>query len=206
MKVIFHMDIICGLQGDIRGSEDGIRETKMNIFKGHWPIERRMKMKSFLKLALVAIILLFLNQAASAQQVQMPQQGTTTYVTYFHIRILTTLNMGDVGSEDLRELVGITQNIDGQKFFDGMTVRCIQYEETLGRVVDYSGACVETDSDGDKVFSTYKRSGRLHTLVGGTGKYKGISGTGSYTGKKLSSPGEGYLAHIVELKLTWQFK
>jgi hypothetical protein len=165
-----------------------------------------MKMKSSLKLALVAIILLFLNQVASAQQLQMPQQGTTTYVTYYIIRILTTLNMGDVGSEDLRELVGITRNIDGQKFFDGMTARCIQYEETLGSVADYNGACVETDSDGDKVFSTYKSKGRLQTLVGGTGKYKGISGTGSYTGKFLPSPGEGYLAHIVEHKVTWQFK
>ena len=164
-------------------------------------------MKSSLKLVLVAIILLFLNQVASAQQLQMPQQGTTTYVTYYLIRILTTLNMGDVGSENLRELVGITRNIDGQKFFDAMTVRCIQYMETLGSVADYNGACVETDSDGDKVFTTFKGgSVRLHTLVGGTGKYKGISGTAAYTGKMLPSPGEGYLANIVEHKVTWQFK
>ena len=162
--------------------------------------------KFILVLGLSLALLGFSGSDVLAQQQQMPQQGTTTYVTYYHIRILTTLNMGDVGSEDLRELVGITRNIGGQKFFDGMTVRCIQYEETLGGVVDYNGACVETDSDGDKVFSTYKRSGRLHTLVGGTGKYKGISGTGTYTGKKLPSPGEGYLAHIVELKVTWQFK
>ncbi len=164
-------------------------------------------MRSSLRLTLVAMMLLFLNQVASAQQVQLPQQGTTTYATYYTTRILTTLNMGDVGSEDLRELVGITRNTDGQKFFDGMTVRCIAYAETLGKVADTNGACIETDSDGDKVFTTFKGgSVRLHTLVGGTGKYKGISGTAAYTGKPLPSPGEGYLAAIVEHKVTWQFK
>ena len=140
--------------------------------------------KSILVFGLSLALLVFSGSDVLPQQQQMPQQGTTTYVTYYLIRILTTLNMGDVGSENLRELVGITRNIDGQKFFDGMTVRCIGYVETLGSVADSNGACVETDSDGDKVFTTFKGgSVRLHTLVGGTGKYKGISGTAHTLGK-----------------------
>jgi hypothetical protein len=163
-------------------------------------------MKSLLKLALAAVILLFLNQVVLAQQLQMPQQGTTTYVTYFTIRSLTSLNMGEVGSEALMEEVGITRNTDGQKFFDNMAVRCIFYLEATGGRRKHNGACIETDSDGDKVFTTFESGTMAHTLIGGTGKYKGISGTAAYTMKLLPAPGEGLSAFVVEHKANWQFK
>jgi hypothetical protein len=163
-------------------------------------------MKSLLKLALAAFILLFLNQVVSAQQLQMPQQGTTTYVTYYTGRSLANLNMGEVGSGGLAELVGITRNTDGQKFFDNMSVRCIVYRETVGGKGKANGACIETDSDGDKVFTTFETGTMTHILIGGTGKYKGISGTEPYTLKYLPAPGEGLTASIADHKVTWQFK
>jgi len=46
----------------------------------------------------------------------------------------------------------------------------------------------------------------VHTLIGGTGKYKGISGTAPYTVKRLPAPGEGLGAISVDHKVTWQFK
>ncbi len=39
--------------------------------------------------------------------------------------------------------------------------------------------CVETDKDGDNVFTTFDDNN--HYLMGGTGKYKGITGTVPYT-------------------------
>jgi len=163
-------------------------------------------MKILLKLTLAAVILLFLNQGVSAQQLQMPKQGSTTYVTYYTGRSFASLDMGEVGSEALAEIVGITRNTDGQKFFDNMTVRCILYREVLGGRFKANGACTETDSDGDKVFTTFDSVTRVHTLIGGTGKYKGISGTVRYTSKVLPAPGEGLTASIVEHKATWEFK
>ena len=163
-------------------------------------------MKKLAKIALTAVILIFLNQVASAQQLQMPKQGTTTYVTYYTSRFLSRLNMGEIGSEWLAELVGITRNTDGQKFFDSMTVRCIYYFEAVMGSRRHNGACVETDSDGDKVYTTFEGETMTHTLIGGTGKYTGISGTAAYTSKELPLPGEGLTANITEHKVTWKLK
>ena len=163
-------------------------------------------MNKLAKVALAAVILLSLNQVASAEKLQMPQQGTATYVTYYTSRSLANLDMGEVGSEALLELVGITRNTDGQKFFDNMAVRCIFYREAVGGKVRGNGACIETDSDGDKVFTTFDAAALVHTLIGGTGKYKGISGTAPYTVNRLPAPGEGLGAISVDHKVTWQFK
>ncbi len=162
--------------------------------------------KSILVFGLSLTLLVFSGSDVLSQQQQMPKQGTTTYVTYYTGRSLTSLNMGEVGSEALGEIVGITRNTDGQKFFDNMAVRCILYRQTLGGKGKANGACTETDSDGDKVFTTFDSGTMMHTLIGGTGKYKGISGTAPYTSKVLPPPGEGLTASIVDHKVTWEFK
>jgi len=164
------------------------------------------EMKRLAKAALTAVMLISLNQVVSAQQLQIPQQGTTTYVTYYTSRFLSSLNMGEIGSPWLGELVGITRNTDGQKIFDSMTVRCIYYFENVSGSRKHNGACIETDSDGDKVFTTFEGETMTHTLIGGTGKYIGISGTAAYTSKQLPAPGEGLTANITEHKVTWKLK
>ena len=87
-----------------------------------------------------------------------------------------------------------------------MSVRCLFYREAVGGKDKGSGACTETDSDGDKVFSTFDAGTRIHTLIGGTGKYKGISGTAPITVTPLPAPGPGLGAIVVEHRVTWQFK
>ncbi len=87
-----------------------------------------------------------------------------------------------------------------------MAVRCILYRENLGGKFKANGACTETDGDGDKVFTTFESVTRVHTLIGGTGKYKGISGTAPFTSEVLPAPGEGLTASIVDHKVTWEFK
>ncbi len=163
-------------------------------------------MNTLAKVVLAVGIPLSLNQVASAEKLQMPQQGTATYVTYYTSRSLANLDMGEIGSEALLELVGVTRNTDGQQFFDNMTVRCLFYREAVSGKVKGSGACIETDGDGDKVFTTFDAGALVHTLIGGTGKYKGISGTAPYTVHRLPAPGEGLGAVSVDHKVTWQFK
>jgi hypothetical protein len=66
------------------------------------------------------------------------------------------------------------------------------------------GACVLTDSDGDKIFSTFdtrdtdksqpEMSCGTHIITGGTGKYKGITGSEPFaciTMPALAGPGGG---------------
>ena len=162
-------------------------------------------MKKLVKVALTAVILISLNQVASAQQLQIPNQGTTTYVTYYTNRCLSTLNMDEMGSEWVAELAGITRNTDGQKFFEGMMVRCIYYFEAVMGSRKHSGACVQTDGDGDKVFTTFEGETMTHTLIGGTGKYIGISGTAACSSTELPTRGE-VTSIIIEHRVTWKFK
>src|SRR5262245_3491909 len=42
-----------------------------------------------------------------------------------------------------------------------------------------NGSCVDTDKDGDNVFITFDDKNLYYS--GGTGKYKGITGTAAYT-------------------------
>jgi hypothetical protein len=60
-----------------------------------------------------------------------------------------------------------------------MSVRCLQHQSLVGEAFHLNGSCVETDKDGDNVFTTF--DDKNHYLMGGTGKYKGITGTIPYT-------------------------
>lgn len=163
-------------------------------------------MKKLAKVAFIAVILISLTQVAWAEQVQMPRQGTTTYVTNYTTHFLSTLNMGEIGSDSVAELIGTTRNSDGQKFFDNMAVRCVEFLEVRSGSHNFKGACIQTDRDGDKVFTTFDSETMTHTLIGGTGKYKGISGTAAYTTKSLPPPEKGLGAIMDQYKVTWRYK
>jgi len=114
--------------------------------------------------------------------------------------------MGEMGSEWVAELAGITRNTDGQEFFDRMMVRCIYYFEAVMGSRKHSGACIQNDRDGDKIFTTFEGETMSHTLIGGTGKYVGISGTAAYSSKELPTHGEGLTSIRTEHKVTWKLK
>ena len=86
-----------------------------------------------------------------------------------------------------------------------MSVRCVGYvQEVKEDSTLNNGACVETDKDGDQVFATYDK--KAHYLVGGTGKYKGISGTEPYKVTDVKDIGPNISAAIVDHEVTWEFK
>ena len=60
------------------------------------------------------------------------------------------------------------------------------------------------DKDGDNVFTTF--DDKNHYLMGGTGKYKGITGTVPYTVAKIHEAVGGRTAWIVNHKATWEIK
>jgi hypothetical protein len=155
--------------------------------------------------ALAAIALTGVCTLASAQVARLAPQGSATYVTYYSTQALGALDMGDLGSGTVSQFSGVTRSSDGAKAFDNMSVRCVAYNEMLGGKLQASGSCVEIDADSDKVFTTFAAG--VHTIVGGTGKYKGISGSAPFTViSRLPSPGTGMGALAVEHRVSWQFK
>lgn len=140
-------------------------------------------------------------------KIQIAPQGSTSYVTYYTTQPLGMLDLGDAASNGvLVQMTGVTRNLSGQKAFDNMSVRCVGYHETLAGKLQAQGSCVEIDAEGDKVFATYVAG--VHTLIGGTGKYKGISGTAPFAViSRLPSTGAGIgVAIAVEHKVSWQVR
>jgi hypothetical protein len=140
-------------------------------------------------------------QTAAADPVAMPKQGTTTYATYYTSLVLAQLDMGDAGNEQLIELFGTTRNMDGQKLFDNMAVHCLFSRGTIGGKVGDLGACSIADGDADKVYTTFDTATGVQELIGGTGKYKGISGTAPNT---ALGPWLSWGSSVA--KVTWQFR
>jgi hypothetical protein len=148
----------------------------------------------------------------------MPQKGTTPYVTHFVFRPLQTINIPDVGSVTLLEATGTTDNMKGEKMLDKMSARCEALSVDSGPKKYIDGACVLADADGDMIFSTFdtrdvdKSQPNLacgtHIITGGTGKYKGITGSEPFACDslpKLAGDG-GYTSMDIPHNTTWEIK
>ena len=124
---------------------------------------------------------------ASAGAQTTEKKGTTPYVTHFIFRPIMSIDVPGLGTATNLEAVGTTQNMKGEKVLDKMSAHCAALNVASGNKKYIDGACVLADSDGDKIFSTFdtrdtdksqpEMNCGTHIITGGTGKYKGITGT-----------------------------
>lgn len=162
-------------------------------------------MKKCLVLLTAAALQFVAASPSVAQEAKFPREGTTSYTAYNTSHLVAKQALGGSDVSSIREVLGVTRNTEGRPFFDGMTDRCLLYVQTIGGKLSGQGNCVETDADGDKVFSIFDYTSKQHTLIGGTGKYEGITGIASFTAKPLQAPGVDEGAAIVDHKLSWHF-
>jgi len=146
------------------------------------------------------------------------KKGTAPYVTHFVFRPLQSIDIAGLGKATTLEAVGTTQNMKGEKMLDKMSAQCVALNVASGDKKYIDGACVLADSDGDKIFSTFdtrdldksqpKMDCGTHIITGGTGKYKGITGSEPFTCismPALAGPG-GYFAMDIPHNTTWEIK
>jgi hypothetical protein len=98
-------------------------------------------------------------------------------VTHCKGRVINTEYLGDGVSESLVEMTGVSQNTVSA--FDGMQTHCLMRSAIINGKPSVSGACTETDVDGDHVFASF--DGAAYKLTGGTGKYQEFSGSAVYS-------------------------
>jgi hypothetical protein len=146
----------------------------------------------------------------------IPKKGTTSYVAHYVHRPLETIDAPGFKVTAL-ESVGTTENLKGEKMFDKMAARCVSVNIDTGPERYVNGACVLTDSDGDKIFSTYdsrdidkamgaKGASGTHIITGGTGKYAGITGKEPFASESmpaLAGPGDYTSRDVVHIA-TWE--
>jgi len=169
------------------------------------------------KITLVAAVFVALAPAPVQGQ-QIEKKGTTPYVTHFIFRPLHSLDVSDLGTATVLEAVGTTQNLKGEKMLDKMSARCAALKVDSGEKKYIDGACVLADTDGDKIFSTFdtrdvdasqpKMNCGTHIITGGTGKYKGITGSEPFaciSMPALAGPGD-YFAMDIPHNTAWEIK
>ena len=146
------------------------------------------------------------------------KKGTTPYVTHFIFRPVQSLEVPGLGTATLLEAVGTTQNMKGEKMLDKMSARCTALSVDSGPKKYIDGACVLADADGDKIFSTFDTRDvdksqpamncGTHVITGGTGKYKGITGSEPFAcnGMPALAGAGGYTAMDIPHNTTWEIK
>ena len=161
--------------------------------------------KSLLPGSLVVAFLTCGNAAGVAAEVaKLPPSGTTHFTTYFSVHPAHVVQMVEDSSITVAELVGITVNPDGEPYFHNMVVHCLVTIRAVKGEQELYGACRETDKDGDSTSTTF--DSKAHYFIGGTGKYKGITGEAPFTVDMLPAPGEGLGALIIPHEVTWKLE
>ena len=169
------------------------------------------------KINLLCLVLsVLLPAAAEAQTIE--KKGTTPYVTHFVFRPIMSIDIAELGKATTLEAVGTTQNMKGEKMLDKMSAQCVALNVASGDKKYIDGACVLADSDGDKIFSTFdtrdldksqpKMDCGTHIITGGTGKYKGITGSEPFaciSMPPLAGPG-GLFAMDIPHNTAWEIK
>jgi hypothetical protein len=170
-----------------------------------------------LRIALLSAAVVALAPPAGLADPVEPR-GTTPYVTHFIFRPLLSLDDTGVGKASVMEAVGTTRNMKGEKMLDKMAARCVALNVELDNKKYIDGVCVLVDKGGDKIVSTFdtreidksqpEMNCGTHFIVGGTGKYKGITGKEPFACQAmpaLAGPG-GYTALDIPHNTTWEIK
>jgi len=156
-----------------------------------------------MKSMLVSIAVVLMFCASPVSSAEFPKTGEAEYDTYYVGNFLAKIDSG-VGTGAIVDETGINRNVKGEGPFNDMSVRCLYHMSSVGETMHLNGSCVETDKDGDNVFTTF--DDKNHYLMGGTGKYKGITGTVPYTVVVLHETVGGREAVIVNHKAKWEIK
>jgi hypothetical protein len=106
----------------------------------------------------------------------------------------------------------------GEKMFDKMSAHCAALNVASGTTKYINGACVLADKDGDKIFSTFdtrdldksqpEMNCGTHVITGGSGKYKGITGTEPFACVAMPAlaGASGYTAMDIPHNTSWEIK
>jgi hypothetical protein len=152
-------------------------------------------------LASMAVVLALC--VAPAVAAEFPKSGQAEYDTYYVFNTLVELD-GGAGKAAIVDITGINRNFKGEGPFHDMSQRCVGHWSLVGETFHFTGSCVETDKDGDNIFTTF--DDKNHYLMGGTGKYQGITGTIPYAVTELHDAVGGREARIVNHKASWEIK
>jgi hypothetical protein len=136
-----------------------------------------------------------------------PRRGSSACADRFgQIRRLYDLPVARQGRSRRRRLE-IVKNLGDAKTLDNLAIRCLEESRARKDGYSFTGTCVETDADGDKIYMTYEgpESGPLQ-WVGGTGKFKDVSGKGAWSVTDAPGNTPDLFAFTLDFNVEWRTK
>ena len=157
--------------------------------------------------ALIAGLALSSYSHPAAADAAFPSSGSAKLAAYSVCRSLGVIDMGPVGSQSSADCVGIVRSEEAGKTLDNLAIHCLEESRARADGYRFSGTCVETDKDGDKIFMTYEgpESGPV-ALIGGTGKYAGVTGSGTWTVTDAPGNTPSQFLFTLDYSLDWRIK
>jgi hypothetical protein len=103
----------------------------------------------------------------------------------------------------------VTESVAGP--MERMAARCVGLEDFDNKTLAFQGrgSCVWQNAEGDQIFENYEDSGigaitGTGTLIGGTGKFAGITGGYDFQLEFVASPREGMIQQVGQKKGHWR--
>ena len=111
-----------------------------------------------------------------------PHSGVVKHAAYTVCRAGPAVDLGEVGSNTSADCTGIVRTRDGAAALDNLALHCLEESDARKSGYKFTGYCVETDADGDKLYLSYEgpESGPIEAL-GGSGKYAHVKGKGQWS-------------------------
>ncbi|HDZ90138.1 MAG: hypothetical protein JRJ09_03920 [Deltaproteobacteria bacterium] len=153
-----------------------------------------------------------LSVCAVSVAAEMAMEGTGSGTGYY-TGVLQMLPMGKVRVQINYEGFGVMTLDGGKGLFHNSSQHVLGGMHVVKGAIEDSGSIVITLPSGDKVFMTYRGSGKMgkptivkgtFTYVGGTGKVTGIEGGGEFTRYALQPPAKGKFASFSVSKSHWK--
>lgn len=163
------------------------------------------------KAGTVLIILLFMGAlAGNAFCEEVAKEGSIMGKSYL-AGTSKVLPMGDERIQMNFEGSGVFVSDNGKGFLHNSAMYAIGTMHAVKGVFEESGFMVQTATDGDKVYATWKGSGTFgkavtgtFTYTGGTGKFTGIEGGGEFTRYALADATEGVWTSVSLAKANYK--
>lgn len=154
-----------------------------------------------------AVLGLLLMSLPSQAAEPFARAGSAKVAAYTVCRSLGIIDMEKVGSQSSADCVGIVKNKESAKTFDNLAIHCLEESRARADGYKFNGTCIETDADGDKIFLTYEgpESGPV-SLIGGTGKYLGIDGSGTWAVTDAPGNTASQFLFTLDYNVDWRFK
>lgn len=142
--------------------------------------------------------------AAGALAADFPKSGSSKATGYWTQPTTNELEGWEADWQpNLNIGMGIIRSETASGPFDKSFLHCIGQDSLVAGQYWSNGSCTETDPAGDKIFVTYNTD--TFTFVGGTGKYKGITGGGTVKSETVFQGAKNW-AGIVSFEKHWQIK